>query len=154
MRKCCSITGKWATYSLSSATARMGKQNHQTIGKGIRFNIPKGYSERNLAIKCAQYSLGLLQEEDQALLSCKSSSPFARASFISGLGNGQVGEVSVRIFLLRYYCYFLYAYLLKDSSYRLVSCAVKRSVYYLQTAVCYEVSMYTPAVLPCQDTCR
>ena len=52
-------------------------------------------------------------------------------------------EVSVRIFLLRYYCYFLYAYLLKDSSYRLVSCAVKRSVYYLQSAVCYEVSMYT-----------
>ena len=58
------------------------------------------------------------------------------------------------LYHLRYYCYFLYAYLLKDSSYRLVSCAVKRSVYYLQTAVCYEVSMYTPAVLPCQDTCR
>ena len=76
-----------------------------------------------------------MQEEDQALLFCK--------GFLYLRVRERAGrEVSVRIFLLRYYCYFLYAYLLKDSSYRLVACTVERCVYYLQTAVCYEISMY------------
>ena len=53
------------------------------------------------------------------------------------------GEIAVRQLLLRNYGDLLDTDLFKDSPYRLVARAVKRSIYHLQTAVSHKVGMYS-----------